>query len=229
MKRTTGKSRIRTVFGIVAALVIAMIFAVQQIGQIELPSTQASTPLPNADKATAQQQLAGLTIAEESPLEYRRAYFGESWKDLDGNGCTPRNEVLERDLIDTTITDGCTVESGTLHDPYTGTTIDFTKGRETSQDVQIDHVVPLADGWASGADTWTDEQRLTFANDPVNLLAVDGPTNNAKGAKDAGEWLPDHTGFHCEYAARQIHVKATYDLTVDQAEHDGLARVLAHC
>lgn len=176
-----------------------------------------------------EQQLADLTISPEDSTGYRREAFGKGWKDLDGDGCTPRNEILARDLKDTTTRDGCRIESGTLHDPYTETVIDFTQGTDTSQEVQIDHLVALNEAWASGAKNWTDTQRLRFANDPLNLLAVDGTANQSKQAQDAGTWLPDNPAFHCEYASRQIHTKHTYNLTIDHREHDALAETLASC
>ncbi|WP_083276248.1 GmrSD restriction endonuclease domain-containing protein [Pseudonocardia sp. HH130630-07] len=86
--------------------------------------------------------------------------------------------------------DDCTVLSGTLDDPYTGDTIAFTRGRDTSDDVQIDHVVALADAWRAGADRLTDDERLVLANDEHNLVAVDGPTNNRKADRTAERWLP---------------------------------------
>jgi hypothetical protein len=121
------------------------------------------------------------------------------------------------------------VKSGTLADPYTGTTINFLRGAATSSAVQIDHVVALSDAWQKGAQQLTTEQRTAFANDPLNLQATDGPTNMKKGDGDAATWLPPNKGFRCEYVARQISVKATYSLWVTQAEHDAMARILADC
>jgi hypothetical protein len=121
------------------------------------------------------------------------------------------------------------VQSGILADPYTGTTINFLRGSATSTAVQIDHVVALSDAWQKGAQQLTTEQRTAFANDPLNLHATDGPTNMKKGDGDAATWLPPNKGFRCEYVARQISVKATYNLWVTQAEHDAMARILADC
>ena len=99
----------------------------------------------------------------------------------------------------------------------------------TRPTVQIDHVVPLADAWETGAQQWPASKRLAFANDPANLLAVDGPANQDKGAGDAATWLPPNKGYRCVYALRQIRVKAAYGLWVTAAEHDALERELGRC
>ncbi|GMA87462.1 hypothetical protein GCM10025868_27120 [Angustibacter aerolatus] len=140
---------------------------------------------------------------------YSRAAFGPAWADVDGNGCDTRDDVLRRDLDGERYrpgTQGCVVVSGTLHDPYTGSTIRFVRGEQTSQAVQIDHVVALSDAWQTGAQQWTPSLRQRFANDPRNLLAVDGPTNQAKGDGDAATWLPPRRAARCAYVARQVSV-----------------------
>nr|WP_236557677.1 DUF1524 domain-containing protein [Arthrobacter sp. 9AX] len=123
----------------------------------------------------------------------------------------------------------CKVQTGTLADPYTGSNISFVRGNGTSTAVQIDHVVALSDAWQKGAQQLTPEQRTAFANDPLNLQATDGPTNQKKGDADAATWLPPNKGFRCEYVARQISVKATYRLWVTRAEHDAMSNILAGC
>ena len=95
--------------------------------------------------------------------------------------------------------------------------------------MQIDHVVALSDAWKKGARHLDDQQKRNLANDPRNLIAVDGPTNQGKGDSDASEWLPPNTAFHCEYVVRQIEVKTTYELWVTQAEHDAMSRILSSC
>jgi hypothetical protein len=87
----------------------------------------------------------------------------------------------------------------------------------------------LGDAWLKGAQELTEAQRMAFANDPLNLQATDGPTDVQKGNSDAADWLPPNKSFHCNYVARQISVKATYELWVTQAEHDAMAHVLADC
>ena len=105
----------------------------------------------------------------------------------------------------------------------------FTRGAETSKDVQIDHVVALGDAWQKGAQQLTPKQRQNLANDPLNLIAADGPANQEKSASDAATWLPKNKALRCHYVARQISVKAAYGLWVTQPEKDAMARVLDSC
>ena len=123
----------------------------------------------------------------------------------------------------------CTVLSGLLHDPYTAKVIAFHRGVGTSSKVQIDHVVALGDAWQLGAQQLSASARAAFANDPLELLAVDGPTNLQKGDSDAASWLPPNKAFRCSYVARQIAVKVRYRLAVTAAEAAAMARVLSTC
>lgn len=194
--------------------------------------TAAAPRTQPAFATKAMDLLATLPVKGRAPKTgYDRALFGQAWADVDRNGCDTRNDMLKRDLTAIAYTNSvpCKVQSGTLADPYTGTTISFLRGSATSSAVQIDHVVALSDAWQKGAQQLTTEQRMAFANDPLNLQATDGPTNMRKGAGDAATWLPPNKGFRCEYVARQISVKATYSLWVTRAEHDAMARTLASC
>jgi len=127
------------------------------------------------------------------------------------------------------VNDKCQVTSGRLDDPYTAKTIAFTRGASTSADVQIDHVVALSDAWQKGAQQLSAERREELANDPLELLAVDGPANQQKSDGDAATWLPANKPFRCQYVARQIAVKKKYGLWVTQAEKDTMLRVLSVC
>ncbi|WQB72229.1 DUF1524 domain-containing protein [Prescottella equi] len=168
---------------------------------------------------------------------YDRALFGQAWSDdvtVEGghNGCDTRNDILRRDLVDITIkpgSNGCTVLTGTLNDTYTGRTIAFTRGEGTSNAVQIDHIVALSDAWQKGAQQFDEQTRRNFANDPLNLQAVDGPTNGQKGDGDAATWLPPNKAYRCTYVTRQFEVKLKYGLWMTQAEKDAIARELASC
>jgi hypothetical protein len=175
--------------------------------------------------------LATLAVKGRAPKTgYDREEFGPSWSDADHNGCDTRNDILNRDLTARTWragTHGCVVLTGTLAEPYTGRSVAFDKSRAI--DVHIDHVVALADAWQKGGQLLTAARRLAFANDPLNLLAVDGPTNAAKGDGDAATWLPPNKPFRCAYVARQVAVKARYALWTTPAEHAAIARVLATC
>jgi hypothetical protein len=197
-------------------------------------NTTVSPATPDADvpsPAAARALLAALPTKGRAPKTgYDRVGdFGEAWEDVDGNGCSTRDDILARDLTDVVRRGGCTVLSGTLDDPYTGRRIDFQRGPDTSARVQIDHVVALMNAWQTGAQSLSPEQRLRLANDPLNLVAVDGPTNQSKGAGDAATWLPPARGFRCEYAARQVAVKARYGLWVVPAERTALDRILTAC
>ncbi len=95
--------------------------------------------------------------------------------------------------------------------------------------MQIDHVVALADAWRTGAQKLPEQQREQLANDPIELLAVDGPTNESKGDQDASAWLPTNASFRCAYVADQITVKQAYGLWVTSAERDAMQDVLTNC
>ncbi|WP_449280652.1 HNH endonuclease family protein [Leucobacter sp.] len=194
------------------------------------PGAEAD-PAPDPGTRTAEALLETLPVKGRAPKTgYDRAeQFGKGWKDPDRNGCDARNDTLQRDLADAVLDGPCKVLAGVLTDPYTGTRIDFVRGQSTSQAVQIDHVVALSDAWQKGAQSLAADRRVEFANDPLNLLAVDGPTNNRKGDADAASWLPPQRGFRCEYVARQVSVKAAYGLWVTAAERDAIRRVLADC
>lgn len=197
------------------------------------PSTPAvpSTPAPAGPTALA--VLATLPVKGRAPLTgYDRAAFGQTWKDTDRNGCDTRDDVLGRDLSDRLYAPGtrdCVVLSGTLSEPYTGRTLAFVRGVGTSEAVQVDHVVALGNAWQTGAQGWSVAERGLFANDPLNLLAVDGPTNQSKGAGDAATWLPPNRSYRCAYVARQVAVKARYGAWVTPAEKAAVERVLAVC
>jgi hypothetical protein len=193
----------------------------------------ARPPTSSLKEGSALAALGTLKVKGRAPKTgYDRALFGQAWADVDRNGCDTRNDVLRRDLSSFVLkagTGGCLVLSGTLHDPYTGTGIAFLRGQSTSARVQIDHVVALSDAWQKGAQQWPTSQRTAFANDSLNLLAVDGPTNARKSDGDAATWLPPNKAYRCSYAGRQVAVKVNYGLWVTGAERDALARILATC
>ena len=196
------------------------------------PAPPAADPAPPA-AGTALELLAAIPVKGRAPKTgYDREQFGPAWADVDHNGCDTRNDILARDLTAVAYKDGtkeCVVASGTFQDPYTGSVIEFVRGNTTSTAVQIDHVVALSDAWQKGAQQLSAEERRQLANDPLNLMAADGPTNGAKSDSDAATWLPPNRGFRCAYVARQTAVKAEYRLWMTQAEHDAIAAVLATC
>ncbi|MFF4415120.1 HNH endonuclease family protein [Streptosporangium sp. NPDC001559] len=178
-------------------------------------------------------ELDRLQVKGRAPMTgFDRGEFGPAWSDVDHNGCDTRNDILKRDLKDETFKSGthdCIVLTGVLDDPYSGKTIKFERGQKTSSAVQIDHVVALADAWQKGAQQWPEGKRKELANDPLNLLAVDGPLNSQKGAGDAATWLPPRGAYRCTYVSRQIQVKAKYGLWVTSAEKDAMRKILNSC
>src|SRR5690606_8970484 len=149
--------------------------------------------------------------------------FGNGWSKI--QGCDTRNIILNRDLVDIKLDkDSCLVIKGTLNDPYTGKVINFARNGSAGS-IQIDHVVALSDAWQKGAQNISYDSRLAFANDPLNLLAVDGPANQQKGDGDAATWLPANKPFRCQYVARQIAVKHKYRLWVTEAEKSAMKEV----
>ncbi|WP_223167958.1 HNH endonuclease family protein [Nonomuraea sp. SYSU D8015] len=203
-------------------------------GGLDAQSTDPKTSKPDsASVSDARKKLAELAVKGRAPKTgFDRDEFGPAWADVDRNGCDTRNDILKRDLEDETFKRGthdCIVLTGTLKDPYSGKTIEFKRGQDTSMDVQIDHVIPLSDAWQKGAQRWSATKRKEFANDPLNLLAVDGPLNSQKSDSDAATWLPPRKSYRCTYIARQIDVKAKYDLWVTSAEKNAMERILSDC
>ena len=244
----------------------------------QAPSVPSPTPSAGWDERGdmvmgAQDALTALdTLPADNPAATswgeggRLSWFGQSWEDVDGDGCDTRNEILARDLTSPDFSRsqgiqdrsqgagqgaaGCpnaTVWSGTLHDPYTGRDISFRRGQDTSGAVQIDHVIPLNYLYAHGAWAWDQRTRLLVANDPLNLLAVDGPANNAKGAcgpatcpagstergnwnpAKGGGWWPPNDAYRCQYAQRFVTVAATYQLGLPEADRKSLRSALSDC
>lgn len=176
----------------------------------------------------------------------RTGWFGIPWFDVDGNSCGTRDDILARDLTDVTYKSGstCIVDSGILDDPYSGKTITFKRGKGSSQAVQIDHVIPLGFVYAHGGWAWNADKRLQIANDPLNLLAVNGTANAAKSDSgpatspsgsgtsytvDGGSgWMPD-SAYKCAYAARFTQVAAKYDLGLGATDSQTLTSTLNDC
>lgn len=204
-----------------------------RLGWPPMRSGEALSSLPDTEAARQLRELAVRSADEASVVpDYDRQAFGQRWADTDHNGCDTRNDILARDLARPTFKPGtrdCVVLTGTLAEPYTGTTIQFQRGDKGSALVQIDHVVALADAWRSGAWQWDAQRRQEFANDPENLLAVDGAANEDKSASSADQWLPPNAAFRCDYVKRQIAVKYAYGLSVTQAEQDAMATQLTTC
>ena len=194
------------------------------------PSPSPTAPaVPTAAKGTALAAVATLTVKGRAPKTgYSREAFGQAWYDADRNGCDTRNDILRRDLKSRSMKNSCKVLAGTLKpDPYTGEQVRFVYGG--ASEIDIDHVVALSDAYQKGAANWAAGKRLAFANDPLNLLAVDAGANRAKGEGDAATWLPPNKSYRCQYVARQVSVKVKYKVWVTPAERDAIVRVLSDC
>jgi hypothetical protein len=216
-----------------AALTAALIVGALTGCGLSSAGAPPTAVLISGGPATAQAALGSLPQKGRAPKTgYDREEFGPAWADVDRNGCDTRNDILRRDLDDITLkagTHGCVVLTGTLHDSYTGQAIAFSRGVRSSSDVQIDHVVALSDAWQTGAQALSPAKRRALANDPLNLLAVDGPQNQRKQDGDAATWLPPNRAFRCAYVARQVAVKRRYGLWVTPAERAAITRVLTRC
>jgi hypothetical protein len=192
-----------------------------------------------ADTSTASksQYETALAALNKLPVKGRAAKTGYSreqfphWKDPDKNGCDTRNDILKRDLTKVVFkadTNNCKVISGSLLDPYSNKLISFDLSKSAST-IDIDHVVAKSNAWQTGAFQLTLTQRTNFANDPLNLLAVDAKLNRQKGDSDAATWLPPYKSYRCTYVARQISVKSKYKLWVTPPEKAAISKLLDGC
>jgi hypothetical protein len=200
------------------AAVVVLVIAAFVAKDVAGPAAPASGSSP------AQVQLAELPIGTwHSMAGYSRDRF-KHWI-TQGNGCDTREVVIERDGKDVRKDASCRATSGTWVSPYD------SKRITRAADLDIDHVVPLAAAWRTGADRWTDQRRQDFANDLTapQLLAVSASSNRGKGDQDPASWKPANQGFWCTYATNWVIVKHSYQLFVTQAEHDALAQMLATC
>jgi hypothetical protein len=199
----------------------------------------ASTPAANTGDSDPsgrdpnQGQSGGLTASLDSlrlEPEQRSGYDRDlftHWIDASGNGCDTRREVLIRDsLTPVTVGDGCDISGGTWFSVYDG----FTS--TNPGDFDIDHLVPLAEAWDSGAHSWSDGRREDFANDTNfqgSLLVVSAASNRSKSDQDPADWLPPNAAFHCDYIAIWLQIKSQWDLSADEAEARAIEGVLASC
>lgn len=193
-------------------------------GTPEPPAPSASAS-PSAAPTTSPlaSALAGLRVQAAAPSAGFGAErrFGPAWADVDGNGCSTRDDVLRRDLVRATTT-GCGVAAGVLHDPWTGDVVHRASAR-------VARVVSLENAWRTGAQDLPKAVRTAFAEDPANLVAVSRTTSAARGTGSAAVWLPSASGARCAYVAAQIAVKRSYGMWVTRTEHDALAAAVAAC
>jgi len=193
---------------------------------ITFPWQQTTVSDEPAVAGSALEALNGLEVKGRAPkTDYARAQFGSGWATV--NGCSTRDVIMFRDLINVTLSDECTVASGLLNDTYTGEAIQYTKDDPSA--IQIDHVIALSDAWQTGAQQLSAETRKQLANDPLELIAVSGRQNQIKSDANAASWLPPNKAFRCEYIARQIAVKQKYSLWVTSPEKEAMVSVLQTC
>jgi len=162
-----------------------------------------------------------------SPPGYSRDLF-PTWLDLDGNGCDAREDTLVAEsLVTATVSDsGCEVLDGRWLSIYDG--VEITE----SSDLDVDHLVPLAEAWRSGASGWDTTRRMAFANDlsfPNHLIAVTASTNRSKSDSPPNEWRPPRQESWCRYATAWVTIKLTWSLTATTAERDALGQMLDTC
>jgi len=174
--------------------------------------------------STAQTQLNSLTVkAEGTTTGYSRDKFPH-WRTVSGT-CDTRDEVLKRDGTGVTVDSGCEPTGGKWYSVYDAVYITDDSA------IDIDHIVPLAEAWRSGASTWTTAKRQNFANDLTiaQLIAVSASSNRSKGDRDPAAWKPTNTSVHCIYAREWIWVKHTYGLSLQSTEKTALQQMLNAC
>ena len=191
-------------------------------------TSESAGPPADAASDSALAAVDELVVQGRGPKTgYDRDLFGTSWIDTDGDGCDTRNQLLRQQLTELTIGNDCRVLAGILVDPFTGRSIRFEYGG--TSEVDVDHIVSLSDAWQKGASRWTTEQRIVFANDPLNLQPTDAAANRQKGDGDTATWLPPNTSYRCTYVVRQVAVKTKYEISITPAERDAMVRVLSEC
>ncbi|MFD4694602.1 HNH endonuclease family protein [Streptomyces sp. NBC_00683] len=205
------------------AVVAASAALAATTGLLSAPAAQAAMPTP-VSASTARTYLSQLTVsAEGSSTGYSREQFPH-WITQSG-ACNTREVVLKRDGTNVVQDSACAATSGSWYSQYDGAT--WT----AASDLDIDHMVPLAEAWRSGASSWTTARRQAFANDLTRpqLIAVTDNVNQSKSDQDPGEWLPSRTAYRCTYARAWVHVKYYYGMSVDSTEKSALQSVLNGC
>ena len=183
-------------------------------------------PVASGEPVDALELLATLPVVPEVEEGYERELF-EHWVDADGDGCDTRQEVLiAESLTPVTVGSGCSIEGGTWYSAADGDTL------TNPASLDINHVVPLKEAWVSGAHAWTAERRMAFANDLTDgrtLQAVSAGANRQHGENDPASWLPADREAACQFVSDWIAIKASWGLSVDQAERDAIDRTVESC
>lgn len=205
------------------AALLSMLMSIAVVFGLATPANATPPNIP--DPATAKSLLAELTVAPDGSMDgYSREEFPH-WSDVEGN-CSAREKVLQRDGQGVEVDGDCYPTSGSWYVEYNGNTV------TEPSDVQIDHVVPLANAWRTGAASWSIEQREDFANDYADdpqLIASDASSNGSKGDQDPSTWKPLVEDYWCTYASMWVGVKSKWQLTINDAEKGALTDMLATC
>ena len=212
------RPRVRRIRSIAATVLSGVVLATL------LASPAAATPPNIPSKATAQSQLNALTVATEGSMTgYSRDLFPH-WITISGT-CNTRETVLKRDGSSVVVDSACAATSGSWYSPYDGATW------YAAADVDIDHVVPLAEAWRSGASSWSTSTRQSFANDLTRpqLIAVTDNVNQAKGDQDPSTWQPPLSSYRCTYSKMWITVKYNWGLKLQSTERSALQAMLNTC
>lgn len=231
---------------IVVALALSALSSLGSCAPDNIPGFAPPPPAPGSPtRAQIEQLLAAVAVVAARPdaAGYERGckadeecVFGPAWTDdYDGpgghDGCGTRDNVLALSLTEVQYRDGtrnCVVISGVLADPYSGERLEFAKADASR--VQIDHIYPLAAAWDMGANAWSLDKRVRFANDiEFNLMAVDGAENQVKSDNTPSDWLPPNESYHCYYAGKYLSVSVRYALPITQADQRALAGVAETC
>lgn len=203
-------------------ITLALAGLVASIGLFNAPTASAALPTP-VSGATARSYLATLPVRTEDRTGYSRDLFPH-WITISGS-CDTRETVLKRDGSNVSTDSSCAATSGSWYSPYDGATW------SVASDLDIDHLVPLAEAWDSGAGSWTTSRRQSFANDLTRpqLIAVTDNVNQSKSDQDPGTWMPSRSAYHCTYVRAWVQVKYYYGLSVDSAEKSALTSYLSGC
>ncbi|MFD7283903.1 HNH endonuclease family protein [Streptomyces sp. NPDC059862] len=192
-----------------------------------LPAT-IPTPAHAAETLPLTEAVAGLPVAIESRDGYSRDKF-RHWNagDDPADGCNTRSEVLIHEAVTPpTVGPGCRLTGGTWWSYYDAIVVASAAG------LDIDHMVPLAEAWDSGASAWTAQRREAYANDQgaePSLVAVTARSNRSKADQDPAEWLPPAADVHCRYVAEWVGTKLRWALAADDAELAALEGVASGC
>ena len=202
-----------------------------QTTQTEVMPTSSPEISASSDEVESSRALTvaqGLQVRGRSPdTDYSREAFGSAWIDVDRNGCDTRNDILQRDFTTTILkpgTGGCKVVGGTWTDPYSNESYTFDSAPSGAQ---VDHVVSLKNAWQMGADQWSDDVRVEFANDPLNLIVTIASLNQQKSDSNAASWLPPFKPGRCNFIATQVAVKAKWNLYVTDSEKEVFVAILS--